>query len=219
MNMIKPISGFLETIKDQCQLSGAVLIFDEVMTGFRVAKGGAQSIYGVKPDITTLGKIIGGGLPAAAFGGRKDIMSHLAPEGPVYQAGTLSGNPIAMIAGLVTLESMEVDNFHKSLDLKCETLMKGMSEIAKTFDQPLQVTHLGGMFGFTFNKYGPIKNYNDIIKSDINLFKRFFHGMLSENIYLAPSAFEAGFISSAHTDKEIKLTLEATEKVFTLLKS
>ena len=124
-----------------------------------------------------------------------------------------------MIAGLVTLESMEVDNFHKSLDLKCETLMKGMSEIAKTFDQPLQVTHLGGMFGFTFNKYGPIKNYNDIIKSDINLFKRFFHGMLSENIYLAPSAFEAGFISSAHTDKEIKLTLEATEKVFTLLKS
>ena len=219
MNMIKPIPGFLETIKDLCQLSGAVLIFDEVMTGFRVAKGGAQSIYGIKPDITTLGKIIGGGLPAAAFGGRKDIMSHLAPEGPVYQAGTLSGNPIAMIAGLVTLKSMEVDNFHKSLDVKCGALMKGMSEIAKTFDQPLQVTHLGGMFGFTFNKYGPIKNYNDIIKSDIDLFKRFFHGMLNENIYLAPSAFEAGFISSAHTDKEIKLTLEATEKVFTLLKS
>ena len=123
MNMIKPIAGFLETIKEQCQLSGAVLIFDEVMTGFRVAKGGAQSIYDVKPDITTLGKIIGGGLPAAAFGGRKDIMSYLAPEGPVYQAGTLSGNPIAMMAGLVTLESMDVKDFHKSLDKKCETLM------------------------------------------------------------------------------------------------
>ena len=219
MNMIKPIAGFLETIKEQCQLSGAVLIFDEVMTGFRVAKGGAQSIYDVKPDITTLGKIIGGGLPAAAFGGRKDIMSYLAPEGPVYQAGTLSGNPIAMMAGLVTLESMEVKGFHKSLDTKCETLMEGMSEIAKTFDRPLQVTHLGGMFGFTFNKHGPIKNYNDIIKSDIDLFKRFFHGMLNENIYLAPSAFEAGFISSAHTDKEINITLKATEKVFSLLES
>ena len=219
MNMIKPIAGFLETIKEQCQLSGAVLIFDEVMTGFRVAKGGAQSIYDVKPDITTLGKIIGGGLPAAAFGGRKDIMSYLAPEGPVYQAGTLSGNPIAMMAGLVTLEAMDVKDFHKSLDKKCETLMEGMSEIAKTFDRPLQVTHLGGMFGFTFNKHGPIKNYNDIIKSDIDLFKRFFHGMLNENIYLAPSAFEAGFISSAHTDKEINITLKATEKVFSLLES
>ena len=219
MNMIKPIPGFLETVKEECLLSNAVLIFDEVMTGFRVAKGGAQSIYDIKPDITTLGKIIGGGLPAAAFGGRQEIMSHLAPEGPVYQAGTLSGNPIAMIAGLVTLESMEGKDFYKSLDLKCSTLMTGMSEIAKKFHLPLEVTHLGGMFGFTFNQNGPIKNYNDIIKSDIGLFKRFFHGMLAENIYLAPSAFEAGFISSAHTDKEINITLEATEKVLSSLKS
>ncbi|MDG1712934.1 MAG: glutamate-1-semialdehyde 2,1-aminomutase [Woeseiaceae bacterium] len=217
MNMIIPSPGFLEAIKEECEASGAILIFDEVMTGFRVAKGGAQSIYNISPDLTTLGKIIGGGLPAAAFGGRQDIMSYLAPEGPVYQAGTLSGNPIAMLAGLVTLESLEEKDFYKSLHNKCDQLMNGMLELANNYDLPLQVNYLGGMFGFTFNENGPIKNFEDITNSDINLFKQFFHGMLAENIYLAPSAFEAGFISSAHTNKEINLTLDATEKVFSLL--
>ena len=217
MNMIMPIPGFLEAIKEECTASGAILIFDEVMTGFRVAKGGAQSVFNISPDLTTLGKIIGGGLPAAAFGGRQDIMSYLAPEGPVYQAGTLPGNPIAMLAGLVTLESLEEKDFYKNLHNKCDLLMTGMLKLAKNHDLPLQVNYLGGMFGFTFNKNGPIKNYEDITNSDINLFKDFFHGMLAENIYLAPSAFEAGFISSAHTNKEINLTLDATKKVFSLL--
>tara|TARA_B100000959_G_scaffold149771_1_gene157100 strand:+ start:1830 stop:3104 length:1275 start_codon:yes stop_codon:yes gene_type:complete len=219
MNMIGPKPGFLENIQENCIKNNSILIFDEVMTGFRVAKGGAQSIFNIKPDLTTLGKIIGGGLPAAAFGGRKDIMSHLSPEGPVYQAGTLSGNPIAMCAGLTTLESLETKNFYTSINSKCDALMSGMKQIAQKYHLPLEVIHYGGMFGFTFNKNGPAENFKEIMQSDIKLFKKFFHGMLQENIYFAPSAFESGFMSSAHTQNEIDLTLMATEKVMRALKS
>ena len=225
--IVEPIAGnmgfipgepqFLNALRELCDKHASLLIFDEVMSGFRVGLGGAQAIYKIQPDLTALGKVIGGGLPVGAFGGKQLIMDQLAPLGPIYQAGTLSGNPIAMLAGLVTLESLEEKDFYKSLHNKCDLLMNGMLELANNYDLPLQVNYLGGMFGFTFNENGPIKNFEDITNSDINLFKQFFHGMLAENIYLAPSAFEAGFISSAHTNKEINLTLDATEKVFSLL--
>ncbi len=214
MNMIKPIPGFLEDLQDISKRHGSLLIFDEVMTGFRVAKGGAQSIYNIEPDITALGKIIGGGLPAAAFGGKEKIMSHLSPEGPVYQAGTLSGNPIAMNAGYTTLKYIEKPGFFEKLHLQSEKLMLEMKKIASKNKIPFEVVFEGGMFGFSFTENGPIKNYNDIANSQTSLFKEFFHSMLKENIYFAPSAFEAGFMSSEHTDREIDSTLSAAEKVF-----
>jgi len=214
MNMIKPISGFLDDLQDISKQHGSLLIFDEVMTGFRVAKGGAQSIYSIEPDITALGKIIGGGLPAAAFGGKDKIMSHLSPEGPVYQAGTLSGNPIAMNAGYTTLEHIEKPSFFEKLHLQSENLMLEMKKIANKNKIPFEVVFEGGMFGFSFTKNGPIKNYNDVTNSEIPLFKEFFHLMLKENIYFAPSPFEAGFMSSEHTEIEIDSTLSAVEKVF-----
>ena len=214
MNMIKPIPGFLEDLQDISKRHGSLLIFDEVMTGFRVAKGGAQSIYNIEPDITALGKIIGGGLPAAAFGGKEKIMSHLSPEGPVYQAGTLSGNPIAMNAGFTTLKYIEKPGFFEKLHLQSEKLMLEMKKIASKNKIPFEVVFEGGMFGFSFTENGPIKNYNDIANSETSLFKEFFHSMLKENIYFAPSAFEAGFMSSEHTDREIDSTLSAVEKVF-----
>ena len=214
MNMIKPIPGFLEDMQDISKRHGSLLIFDEVMTGFRVAKGGAQSIYNIEPDITALGKIIGGGLPAAAFGGKEKIMSHLSPEGPVYQAGTLSGNPIAMNAGYTTLKYIEKPGFFEKLHLQSEKLMLEMKKIASKNKIPFEVVFEGGMFGFSFTENGPIKNYNDIANSETSLFKEFFHSMLKENIYFAPSAFEAGFMSSEHTDREIDSTLSAVEKVF-----
>ena len=214
MNMIKPIPGFLEDLQDISKRHGSLLIFDEVMTGFRVAKGGAQSIYNIEPDITALGKIIGGGLPAAAFGGKEKIMSHLSPEGPVYQAGTLSGNPIAMNAGYTTLKYIEKPGFFEKLHLQSEKLMLEMKKIASKNKIPFEVVFEGGMFGFSFTENGPIKNYNDIANSETSLFKEFFHSMLKENIYFAPSAFEAGFMSSEHRDREIDSTLSAVEKVF-----
>ena len=214
MNMIKPIPGFLEDLQDISKRHGSLLIFDEVMTGFRVAKGGAQSTYNIEPDITALGKIIGGGLPAAAFGGKEKIMSHLSPEGPVYQAGTLSGNPIAMNAGYTTLKYIEKPGFFEKLHLQSEKLMLEMKKIASKNKIPFEVVFEGGMFGFSFTENGPIKNYNDIANSQTSLFKEFFHSMLKENIYFAPSAFEAGFMSSEHTDREIDSTLSAAEKVF-----
>ena len=214
MNMIKPIPGFLEDLQEISKRHGSLLIFDEVMTGFRVAKGGAQSIYNIEPDITALGKIIGGGLPAAAFGGKEKIMSHLSPEGPVYQAGTLSGNPIAMNAGYTTLKYIEKPGFFEKLHLQSEKLMLEMKKIASKNKIPFEVVFEGGMFGFSFTENGPIKNYNDIANSQTSLFKEFFHSMLKENIYFAPSAFEAGFMSSEHTDREIDSTLSAAEKVF-----
>ena len=214
MNMIKPIPGFLEDMQDISKRHGSLLIFDEVMTGFRVAKGGAQSINNIEPDITALGKIIGGGLPAAAFGGRDKIMSYLSPEGPVYQAGTLSGNPIAMNAGYTTLKYIEKPGFFEKLHLKSEKLMLEMKKIASKNKISFEVVFEGGMFGFSFTENGPIKNYNDIANSKTSLFKEFFHLMLEENIYFAPSPFEAGFMSSEHSEVEIDCTLSAVEKVF-----
>ena len=214
MNCIPPVPGFLETLREQCTQHGAVLIFDEVMTGFRVAKGGAQELYGVRPDLTTLGKIVGGGMPVGAFGGRREIMEHIAPLGPVYQAGTLSGNPVAMAAGLATLSGLEAPGFHARLERATDRLVTGLAAAAARAGVPLATNHVCGMFGFFFTGAGRVTSYADATACDVERFKRFFHGMLAEGIYLAPSAFEAGFISAAHTDADIDATLVAAERVF-----
>lgn len=217
MNMVLPAEGFLETLRDCCSRSGALLIFDEVMTGFRVAKGGVQAAYGITPDLTTLGKIIGGGLPAAAFGGRADVMSSLAPDGPVYQAGTLSGNPLAMAAGLATLNAIDTPDFFDQLSARTSQLVEGLAASAAAHDVALQTAAMGGMFGFVFASEGPIATYSQVAEADIERFKRFFHGMLERGVYLAPSAFEAGFVSAAHGDAEISATLGAADEVFATL--
>ena len=217
MNMVPPEPGFLETVKAACTDAGALVIFDEVMTGFRVAKGGAQALFGITPDLTTLGKIVGGGMPAAAFGGRADIMASIAPDGPVYQAGTLSGNPLAMAAGLATLEALESPGFYESLGEKTRQLMDGLVAIADQRNIPLATESLGGMFGLVFSDDGPMRRYSQIAASDTNRFKTFFHGMLDEGIYMAPSAFEAGFVSITHGEDEISRTLAAADKVFSTL--
>ena len=217
MNMVPPEAGFLETLRTACTDAGALLIFDEVMTGFRVAKGGAQALFGITPDLTTLGKIVGGGMPAAAFGGRADIMASIAPDGPVYQAGTLSGNPLAMAAGLTTLEALESPGFYESLGEKTQQLMDGLVAIAVRRNIPLATESLGGMFGLVFSDDGPMRRYSQIAASDTSRFRTFFHGMLDEGIYLAPSAFEAGFVSITHGEDEISRTLEAADKVFSTL--
>lgn len=216
MNCIPPRKDFLAGLRALCDQYDSVLIFDEVMTGFRVALGGAQERYGITPDLTTLGKIIGGGMPVGALGGRKDIMQCLAPVGPVYQAGTLSGNPVAMSAGLATLELISKPDFYLKLEQSTQMLMTGLKERADASGIAFQVTEVGGMFGFFFTKT-PIETYVDVKTCNVDLFKAFFHGMLAEGIYLAPSAYEAGFISSAHTAKEIDATLTAAEKVFAKL--
>jgi len=213
MNMVPPEPGFLETLRTVCSESGALLIFDEVMTGFRVALGGAQSLFGIAPDLTTLGKIVGGGMPAAAFGGRADVMASIAPDGPVYQAGTLSGNPLAMAAGLATLEALESPDFYESLGESTRHLVEGLKSIADQHDIPLAVESIGGMFGFVFSDDGPIRRYSQVAAANVDRFRTFFHGMLDEGIYLAPSAFEAGFVSSAHGKDEIDQTLTAADKV------
>ena len=217
MNMVPPVPGFLEALRDACTSSGAVLIFDEVMTGFRVAKGGAQAVFGIKPDLTTLGKIVGGGMPAAAFGGRADIMSSIAPDGPVYQAGTLSGNPVAMAAGLTTLQLIDAPGFYESLSKQTKRLTDGLAAGAADTGIPVSVEQEGGMFGLVFTADGPVRSYAQVAAADIERFKQFFHGMLAEGVYLAPSAFEAGFVSAAHGDEEIDTTLEAARKVFRTL--
>ena len=217
MNMITPVSGFLEGIREQCSSYESILIFDEVMTGFRVAKGGAQSIYDVRPDLTTLGKIVGGGMPAAAFGGRADIMNELAPDGPVYQAGTLSGNPVAMAAGLATLNAIDKEGFYESLNKKTKKLVDGFKFAATKANIPITTEYKGGMFGIFFTNLSSVSSFEDVATSNIEMFKKFFHGMLNEGIYLAPSAYEAGFISAAHEDKEIEKTIKAAEKVFASL--
>ncbi len=214
MNMVKPVDGFLERLREVTADSGALLIFDEVMTGFRVAKGGAQSIYGVTPDLTTLGKVVGGGMPAAAFGGRADVMSSIAPDGPVYQAGTLSGNPVAMAAGLATLEKLDEPGFFEALDKKSAQLMAGFGEAAAEAGVSLATTQAGGMFGFVFTDEPRVSRFEQVAAADIDRFRAFFHGMLDAGVYLAPSAFEAGFISAAHGDEEIDATLAAARKVF-----
>jgi len=214
MNCIPPVPGFLEALREECTSHGAVLIFDEVMTGFRVAKGGAQALYGIRPDLTTLGKIVGGGMPVGAFGGRRDIMEHIAPLGPVYQAGTLSGNPVAMAAGLATLEGLEAPGFHARLGSATDRLMAGLSAAAARAGIPLATNHVCGMFGFFFTGADRVTSYAEATACDVERFKRFFHGMLAEGVYLAPSAFEAGFISAAHTDADIDATIAAAGRVF-----
>ncbi len=213
MNMVPPLPGFLEALRDACSNAGAVLIFDEVMTGFRVARGGAQALFGIEPDLTTLGKIVGGGMPAAAFGGKADIMASIAPDGPVYQAGTLSGNPVAMAAGLATLDLIDETGFYEALGERTGQLANGLAAVAEDADIAVAVECLGGMFGFVFTDAGPVRSFSQVAGADIERFKRFFHGMLAEGIYLAPSAFEAGFVSAAHGDEEISKTLEAARKV------
>ena len=213
MNLIVPQNGFLQVLRDQCTKHGAVLIFDEVMTGFRVALGGAQALYGITPDLTTLGKVIGGGLPVGAFGGRKDIMNCLAPLGPVYQAGTLSGNPVAVSAGLATLRLIQAPGFHERLSAQTAKLVQGLAAVAKEAGIAFSAQHVGGMFGIYFSADCPT-SYDAVMRSDKEAFNRFFHGMLDEGVYFAPSAFEAGFVSAAHTDEDIEKTLAAARKVF-----
>ncbi len=217
MNCVPPVPGFLETLRHECDRAGALLIFDEVMTGFRVALGGAQALYGVRPDLTTLGKIIGGGMPVGAFGGRRDIMERLAPLGPVYQAGTLSGNPVAMTAGLVTLNLLSEPGFHRRLQTATDGLMRRLKESALRAGVALSVNHVCGMFGFFFTDEGPVERYGQVMACDVERFKRFFHGMLAEGVYLAPSAFEAGFLSAAHTQADVDATIAAANRVFATL--
>ena len=217
MNMVPPVDGFHETLREECTNAGALLIFDEVMTGFRVAKGCAQSIFGVTPDITTLGKVIGGGMPAAAYGGRADVMASIAPDGPVYQAGTLSGNPVAMAAGLKTLELIDDDEFWTSLTAKTRKLVDGIAAAAGDANIPISVECEGGMFGLVFTDAGPVRSYAQVAAADVDRFTKFFHGMLAAGIYLAPSAFEAGFVSAAHSDDDLVETIAAAAKVFKTL--
>jgi glutamate-1-semialdehyde 2,1-aminomutase len=218
MNCVPPAPGFLETLRSECDRSGALLIFDEVMTGFRVALGGAQALYGVRPDLTTLGKIIGGGMPVGAFGGRRDIMERLAPLGPVYQAGTLSGNPVAMIAGITTLDLVSAPGFHEKLAAATDVLIRGLSDSARRAGIPLATNQVCGMFGFFFTEERSVDSYAKVMACDVERFKRFFHGMLAEGIYFAPSAYEAGFMSAAHTEADIDATVEAATRVFANLK-
>jgi glutamate-1-semialdehyde 2,1-aminomutase len=217
MNCVPPAPEFLDTLRRECDASGALLIFDEVMTGFRVALGGAQARYGVRPDLTTLGKIIGGGMPVGAFGGRRDVMERLAPLGPVYQAGTLSGNPVAMIAGLTTLELLSVPGFHQRLEALTELLVRRLGAAAAAADIALATNHVCGMFGFFFTAERHVDTYAKVMACDVERFKRFFHGMLREGVYFAPSAFEAGFISVAHTEADIEATVAAASRVFATL--
>jgi glutamate-1-semialdehyde 2,1-aminomutase len=214
MNCVPPVEGFLETLRDVCDKFGSVLIFDEVMTGFRVSLQGAQGLYNVKPDLTTLGKVIGGGMPVGAFGGRRDIMECLAPLGSVYQAGTLSGNPVAMAAGLKTLELISVPNFHAELTEKTTRLTDGLKDLAAQFDVPLTTNQVGGMFGLFFTEDKNITSFAQVMACNQAYFKRFFHAMLNQGVYLAPSAFEAVFVSAAHDDEALNKTFAAAEIVF-----
>ena len=217
MNCIPPVPGFLEGLRKVCDEHGSVLIFDEVMTGFRVALGGAQQHYGITPDLTTLGKVIGGGLPVGAFGGRRDIMEQIAPLGPVYQAGTLSGNPISLAAGLATLKLACADGFHQQLDSAAKRLTSGLQAQADKAGIPFSTNQVGGMFGFFFSPESAITSFQQVTACDMQRFQAFYHGMLDAGVYLAPSAFETGFISSAHSDAVIDATLDAAKRVFATL--
>jgi glutamate-1-semialdehyde 2,1-aminomutase len=211
MGCVPPVPGFLAGLRSICDEYGALLIFDEVMTGFRVARGGAQRLYAIRPDLTCLGKVVGGGLPAAAYGGRRELMTRVAPEGDIYQAGTLSGNPLAVAAGLVTLELLEAEGVYERLAARTEELATGLHAIAREVGIPLVSRSVGGMFGFFFQA-GPVENFAQAQQSDAEAFRRFFAAMLEEGVYLAPSAYEAGFVSLAHGPKEIARTLEAARR-------
>lgn len=217
MNCIPPVAGFLEGLREVCDEYGAVLILDEVMTGFRVSLGGAQGHYKIKPDLTTLGKVIGGGMPVGAFGGKREIMEHIAPLGPVYQAGTLSGNPVAMAAGLATLNMISQPGFFESLTLQTKKLVQGLEERAAKANIALTTNQAGAMFGFFFSEEKNISTFEQVTACDAERFKTFYHAMLKEGVYLAPSSYETGFVSSAHTDEDIEKTLDAAEKVFLTL--
>ncbi|MES9860986.1 MAG: glutamate-1-semialdehyde 2,1-aminomutase [Candidatus Thiodiazotropha sp. LLP2] len=217
MNCIPPQPGFLETLREVCDQHGTVLIFDEVMTGFRVGLGGAQAHYGIKPDLTTLGKVIGGGMPVGAFGGKLDIMQKIAPLGPVYQAGTLSGNPVAMSAGLKTLELISEPGFYQRLSKQVETLVDGIMKQAESAGIPLAENHVGGMFGLFFTDQGSVTDFQGATACDQERFKTFYHAMLDRGVYLAPSAFEAGFVSDAHGDEDIQVTINASGESFQAL--
>jgi glutamate-1-semialdehyde 2,1-aminomutase len=213
MNCVPPRPGFLQILRELCTRDGALLIFDEVMTGFRVAAGGAQSLYAIKPDLTTLGKIIGGGMPVGAYGGRRDLMEQIAPAGPVYQAGTLSGNPVAMAAGLAMLDLVRASGFHEELALKTQALTDGLVAAAREAGVPFSANRVGGMFGLFFCA-DRVESFAQATACDREAFRRFFHAMLERGVYLAPSPFEAGFMSSAHDDDAIGATLEAARAAF-----
>lgn len=217
MNCVPPLLGFLQTLRDCCDDSASVLIFDEVMTGFRVGLGGAQALYGIVPDLTTLGKIIGGGMPVGAFGGKREIMSQIAPLGPVYQAGTLAGNPVAMAAGLKNLEIISRPGFYQELSRNTETLVSGLLAAAKANQVELRANRVGAMFGLFFTDQAEISSFNAVSRCDVERFKRFFHGMLTQGVNFAPSAFEAGFVSAAHSEAQIQQTIDAAAKVFASL--
>jgi glutamate-1-semialdehyde 2,1-aminomutase len=216
MNLVRATPEFLNALRERCSEYGAVLIFDEVMCGFRVALGGAQEVYGIKPDLTCLGKVIGGGMPAAAFGGRRDIMAHLAPLGGVYQAGTLSGNPIAVAAGLKTLQLIQRRGFYDDLAKQTRKLVDGLTAAARDAKVPFSADSIGGMFGLYFMDSVP-GSFAQIQQGDTKRFNAFFHAMLDAGVYFAPSAFEAGFVSSAHDDAVIDATIDAARGAFASL--
>jgi glutamate-1-semialdehyde 2,1-aminomutase len=216
MNCIPPEPGFLEGLRELCDEFGAVLIFDEVMTGFRVALGGAQALYAVQPDLTTLGKVIGGGMPVGAFGGRREIMERIAPLGPVYQAGTLSGNPVAMAAGIKTLELISEPGFYEALTTRTRRLVDGLEQAAAAAGVPLTTNQVGGMFGIFFTDAPRVTDYAGATACDQERFRAFYHAMLERGVYLAPSAYEAGFVSAAHSDADIDATLHAAAESFAL---
>jgi glutamate-1-semialdehyde 2,1-aminomutase len=217
MNCILPAPGFLEGLQALCKAHGALLIFDEVMTGFRVGPQGAAGRYGITPDLITLGKIIGGGLPVGAFGGRRDVMQKLAPAGPVYQAGTLSGNPLAMAAGLALLRQLDDAGVYAQLEATTATLLHGLRLAAKEAGVPFTTVQVGSMFGLFFTARETISSYAEVTSCDVDAFRRFFHAMLDRGIYLAPSAYEAGFLSAAHGTREIALTVEAAREAFAIV--
>ena len=216
MNLIKPITGFLETLRSECTAHGALLIFDEVMTGFRVGPQGVQGLTGITPDITTLAKVIGGGMPIGAFGGRKDIMQNIAPLGGVYQAGTLSGNPVAVAAGITTLRLLSQPGFYEDLAVRTRKLADGLVAMAHAHNIPFSADSVGGMFGVYFSNSVPT-TLAEVSASNIDMFKTFFHAMLDEGVYFAPSAYEAGFVSSTHDDNVIQATVDAADRVFAKL--
>jgi glutamate-1-semialdehyde 2,1-aminomutase len=217
MNLVMPLPAFLPGLREICDQYGSLLIFDEVMTGFRVGLGGAQAHFDIVPDLTVLGKIVGGGFPAAAFGGKSEIMQTLAPLGAVYQAGTLSGNPVAMSAGLATLEIISSPGFYEDISDKTSQLVSGLQQCANQAGIPFYSTSIGGMFGLFFTDLKNIETENDVKLCDMNKFKQFFHGMLNQGVYFAPSAYEAGFISAVHTQSDLEKTWDAAEKIFKLI--
>ena len=212
MNCVPPREGFLQALRECCDASSTVLIFDEVMTGFRVGLTGAQGLYHIRPDLTTLGKVIGGGMPVGAFGGKREIMDHIAPTGPVYQAGTLAGNPVAMAAGLKNLEIISREGFYQDLTAKTQLLVDGILNAAESSNIPMRANRVGGMFGLFFTDQDSVTCFDEVCRCDVERFKQFFHAMLKGGIYLAPSAFETGFMSAAHLEADIQQTIECTKR-------